>query len=105
MATQAHPSEYGDNPNYNLGDCAMDQNALVNSESIANNNQAIYYRVAVRDTTANSWPPGCSGGSCLPQDSMVCKKAGPTLVPFGPWADLIFANGFDVLVPGANRFY
>lgn len=105
MATQAHSNEYGDNPNYNLGDCTMNQNALVNGESIANNNQAIYYRVAVRDSTANSWPPGCSGGSCVPQDSMVCKKTGPTLVPIGPWAEFIFANGFDVLVPGAQTSY
>lgn len=104
MATQAHVNEYGDNPNYSLGDCEMDQSALVNGESIANNNQAIYYRVGVRDTTSNSWPVGCSGGNCLPQDSMVCKKAGPTLVPFGPWDEFIFVDGFDILVPGANRF-
>lgn len=100
MATRVHANEYGDDPNYDLFDCAMDDNALVNGESIANTNQALYYRVSVRDTTANSWPPGCSGGSCIPQNSMVCKKAGPTLVPIGPWADYIFAHGFEVLVPG-----
>jgi hypothetical protein len=83
----------------------MHKDNIVNSESIANTNQAIYYHASVRDTTANSWPNGCSGGGCLPQDSMVCKKVGPTLVPFGPWADLIFANGFDVLVPGAHLGY
>jgi hypothetical protein len=105
LATRVHANEYGDDPNYDLFDCAMDDDALVNGESIANTNQALYYRVSVRDTTSNSWPPGCSGGSCLPQDSMVCKKAGPTLVPIGPWADYIFANGFDVLVPGIERLF
>ncbi|HMM66670.1 MAG TPA: hypothetical protein PKC03_06980 [Dokdonella sp.] len=104
MATQAHFGEYGDTPDYLLGDCVMHADNLVNGESIANNNQALYYRVGVRDATANDWPPGCTTGTCIPQDSMVCKKAGPTLVPFGPWADLIFADGFDVLVPGANRY-
>ncbi len=102
MATQAHTGEYGDTPSYSLSDCTMHKDNIVNSESIANNNQAIYYHVSVRDTTANSWPNGCTGASCLPQDSMECKKAGPTLYPFGPWADLIFASGFDVLVPGAR---
>lgn len=104
MATRAHGGEYGDDPNYNLFDCTMDKNALVNGESIANNNQALYYRVSVRDATANSWPNGCSGAGCIPQDSMVCKKAGPSLVPIGPWADFIFYDGFEVLVPGANLF-
>jgi hypothetical protein len=102
IATQSHISEYGDTPNYNLSDCTMHLANLVNNESIANNIPAIYYRVAVRDTTANSWPPGCSGAGCLPQDSMVCKKTGPQLVPFGPWSEFIFADGFDTLVPGAR---
>ncbi len=102
MATRTHANEYGDNPNYDLFDCEMHEENIVNGENIANTNQAIYYRVAVRDTTANSWPPGCSGGNCQAQNSMVCKSVGPTLYPFGPWADLIFADGFDVLVPGAR---
>jgi hypothetical protein len=102
MATKTKTNEYGDSATNDLFDCAMDKNVLTNSESIANTNVAIYYRVAVRDTTANSWPPGCSGASCLPQDSMICKKTGPHLVPIGPWADYIFANGFDILVPGAR---
>lgn len=102
MATRAHSGEYGDSSSYDLFDCEMHKDNLVNGESIANTNQAIYYHVSVRDTTSNSWPNGCSGGGCLPQDSMVCKKAGPTLVPFGPWADLIFADGFEILVPGAS---
>lgn len=102
MATKAKAGEYGDTPNYSLSDCTMHKDNLVNGESITNTNQAIYYHVSVRDTTANSWPNGCANGSCLPQDSMVCKRMGPTLYPFGPWADLIFANGFDVLVPGSR---
>jgi hypothetical protein len=103
IATAAIAAEYGDTANYSLSDCTMHLSNLVNGASLVGAVPAIYYRVAVRDTTANSWPPGCSGGNCVPQDSMVCKSAGPQLVPFGPWADLIYANGFDVLVPGARR--
>jgi hypothetical protein len=102
MATRAKNGEYGDNPSYDLFDCEMNKGALVNGESIANTTQALYYRVAVRDSTSNDWPPGCTGSSCIPQDSMVCKKAGPMIVPFGPWSELIFADGFDALVPGAR---
>jgi hypothetical protein len=98
MATRYQASEYGDNPNYNLLDCTMNQNALVNSQDIANQDVVLWYRVAVRDSTANNWPPGCSGsGTCVPQDSMICKSAGPVLEPFGPWGnDLIYANGFEL---------
>ncbi len=104
LATQSHVSEYGDSPNYSLSDCTMHTANLVNGESLQNTVPALYYRVAVRDTTANSWPPGCTAnGTCQAQDSMVCKSVGPTLVPFGPWAEFIFADGFDVLVPGARR--
>ena len=104
MATRANTGEYGDVPDYDLFDCEMHTANLVNGQSIANTNQALYYRVAVRDTTANSWPSGCSGAACQAQDSMICKSAGPQWVPFGPWADLIFANGFDALVPGARSW-
>jgi hypothetical protein len=89
MATKQHDGEYGDSPNYNLFDCTMNQNALVNGESLVDTRVALYYRVAVRDSTANSWPPGCSGSGCIPQDSMMCKHAGPTLVAFGPWVDSV----------------
>jgi Cu2+-containing amine oxidase len=96
MATLYVANEYGDNPNYSLSDCAMNQNALVNGASIDNQDVVLWYRVSVRDSTANNWPPGCSGGSCVPQDSMVCKTAGPRIEPFGPWgADTIFINGFE----------
>lgn len=99
MATRQHDGEYGDNPNYELLDCKMDQNALVNSESMVGTNLALYYRVAVRDSTSNSWPPGCTGSGCIPQDSMVCKKTGPTLMPFGPWVEAPAANPVATLAP------
>jgi hypothetical protein len=105
LATRTSVGEYGDTPDYDLFDCQMHTANLVNGESIANANPALYYRVAVRDTTANSWPAGCSGAGCVAQDSMVCKSAGPQWVPFGPWVDFIFADGFDALVPGARVVY
>lgn len=100
MATQQHSGEYGDNPDYDLFDCTMNQNALVNGESIASTHVALYYRVAVRDSTANSWPPGCTGSGCIPQDSMECKKTGPTLMPFGPWVDSAPTNPAATVAPG-----
>jgi len=100
MGTRQHDGEYGDSPNYDLFDCTMDHGALVNGESIVDANVALYYRVAVRDSTANSWPPGCSGSGCIPQDSMVCKKAGPTLVAFGPWADTVPTVPAASVAPG-----
>ena len=86
MGTKQHDGEYADRSDNPLGACAMNQSALVNGESLANTAIALYYRVSVRDSTSNNWPPGCSGGTCIPQDSMVCKKRGPTFQPFGPWA-------------------
>lgn len=86
MATRYHANEYGDNPSYSLGDCGMNEDALVNGENILNQHVALWYRVAVRDSTSNNWPPGCGGSTpCQPQDSMICKTAGPQLVPVGDW--------------------
>jgi uncharacterized repeat protein (TIGR01451 family) len=87
MATRYIANEYGDNPNYSLGDCGMNENALVNGANIENEDVVLWYRVAVRDSTASDWPPGCGAGGtpCIPQDSMVCKTAGPRIEPFGPW--------------------
>ncbi|HEX7768883.1 MAG TPA: hypothetical protein VF422_02525 [Dokdonella sp.] len=89
MATRQHNNEYGDRSDNPLGACAMDDSALVNGESLvgAGVGTAFYYHVSVRDTSNNEWPPGCSGANCLPQDSMVCKRRGPTIVPFGPWVE------------------
>ncbi|MDZ3822987.1 MAG: hypothetical protein U0S76_05235 [Pseudoxanthomonas sp.] len=101
MATRYVASQYGDNPSYSLGDCGMNQAALVNGQSIDNEDVVLWYRVAVRDATAGNWPPSCGTGGnppCIPQDSMICKSAGPRLVPFGPWApvnDVIFAHDFE----------
>ncbi len=100
MGTRQHDLEYGDSPNYSLSDCTMDEEVLVNGESIADTNIALYYRVAVRDATANSWPPGCSGASCIPQDSMVCKKVGPTLMAFGPWVQTTPTQPAATVAPG-----
>lgn len=85
MGTRQHNGEYGDRSDNPLSVCAMNQNALVNGESLLNTTIALYYRVSVRDATASNWPPGCTGASCIPQDSMICKRNGPTLIPFGPW--------------------
>ena len=87
MATRQHDGEYADRSDNPLGACAMDDGALVNGESLVDTATALYYRVSVRDATNQDWPPGCTGAGCIPQDSMVCKKRGPTLVPFGPWVD------------------
>ena len=89
MGTRQHDGEYGDRSDNPLGVCAMNQSALVNGESIADTAVALYYRVGVRDSTANNWPLGCSGASCIPQDSMVCKRRGPSLLPFGPWVESV----------------
>ena len=85
MATRQHNNEYGDRSDNPLGSCAMDDSVLVNGESLVGAATAFYYHVSVRDTSSNEWPAGCVGGNCLPQDSMVCKRRGPTIVPFGPW--------------------
>ncbi len=100
MATQQHNNEYGDRSDNPLGACAMDDGALVNSESLANTNVALYYTVAVRDSTHDDWPPGCTGDDCIPQDSMVCKKAGPTIVPFGPWVESVPVEPGAAVDPG-----
>lgn len=104
MATKQHNGEYGDRSDNPLGVCAMNQNALVNGESLVNTSLALYYRVSVRDATNNNWPLGCSGASCIPQDSMVCKKRGPTLVPFGPWADSTPTNPAATIAPNDVQF-
>jgi hypothetical protein len=100
MATQMHAGEYADRTDNPLGSCTMNKSALVNSESLLNTNIALYYHVSVRDSTANNWPPGCSGASCIPQDSMECKKTGPTLVAFGPWTNSTPANPAATVAPG-----
>lgn len=104
MATKQHNGEYGDRSDNPLSVCAMDQDSLVNGESLVDTSVALYYRVSVRDATNSDWPPGCSGASCIPQDSMVCKKRGPTLVPFGPWVDSDPTDPAATVSPGDVEF-
>ncbi len=78
IATAYKPTEYSDKTNNALGDCAMNAAILANNESIDKTDVVLYYRASVRDTTANNWAlPG--GVGFAPQDSMVCKRVGPTL--------------------------
>jgi hypothetical protein len=100
MGTKQHDGEYADRSDNPLNACAMNQNALVNGESLVNTSIALYYRVSVRDSTDNNWPPGCSGGTCIQQDSMVCKKRGPTFVAFGPWVNTTPGIPAATVAPG-----
>jgi hypothetical protein len=51
----------------------------------------LYYRVGVRDRTNEG------AGT---QDSMVCKRAGPVLVPVGDWGEtVLFENGYEPVPP------
>ncbi|GJM09134.1 MAG: hypothetical protein DHS20C11_14100 [Lysobacteraceae bacterium] len=82
MATQYHPGEFADNPDNFLSDCEMDETALVNGESLAGEDIVLYYMAGVKDTAG--------------VDMMICKKAGPRLVPIGDWGpvtDVIFDSG------------
>ncbi len=84
-------NEYGDNPNYSLGDCAANYAALANGGDLdgaadEGTDVVLYYRVGVRDRT--NVGPGT-------QDSMVCKRAGPILVPTGDWSQSLFNDGFE----------
>lgn len=86
-------NEYADHSNNNLSDCTMVPTNISNGESIDNTDVVFWYRTSVRDANGNNWPPGCSGASCEPQNSMVCKHAGPTITRIGDWP--IFRDGFD----------
>lgn len=99
IGTRHIAGEYTDRGNTNvLTDCAMLSGNLANGESIANTDVVVYYRASVRDTTANNW--ALPGGGFLPQNSMVCKRAGPTLqlignfpIPAGDFS--IFRDGIE----------
>jgi hypothetical protein len=83
--------EYFDAPSWSLGDCDVHESNLINGGDLdgaagAGTDVVMYYRVGVRDRSAN---PG-------PQDSMICKKAGPVFVPIGDWSVApLFADGFE----------
>jgi hypothetical protein len=88
--------EFGDRANNNLGDCSFVHTALANGGDIdgptgAGSDVVLYYRVGVRDRT-NVGPNT--------QDSMVCKRAGPVLVPVGNWGEeVLFENGYEPQPP------
>lgn len=75
----------------NLGDCAFMHDNLANGEDLdgaagEGTDVVLYYRSGVRDMTSS---PG-------PQDSMVCKTAGPVFTPLGDWSSPpLFADGFE----------
>lgn len=91
LVTRYVVNEFGDNPNYSLGDCGMNNAALVDPATEIGGDPVFYYRVSVRDATANNWPQ--PGPGAIPQDSMICKSAGPRLRPIGDWP--ILRSGFD----------
>jgi len=86
-------NQYADRADNNLGDCTMTATNIANSESIVDTDVVFWYRTSVRDVNGNNWPAGCSGASCEPQNSMVCKQGGPTMTRVGDWP--IFRNGFE----------
>jgi hypothetical protein len=89
-------NEFGDNPNYSLSDCTANHAALANGADLdgpagEGTDVVLYYRVGVRDRTNEG--PGT-------QDSMVCKRAGPVLVPVGDWGGaVLFENGYEPVPP------
>ncbi|NJL26732.1 MAG: hypothetical protein HC897_02085 [Thermoanaerobaculia bacterium] len=81
MATLYHSGELQDN-DQGLGDCAVEVEDLVNSESIQNADVVLYYRGGVQDVVNSN--------------IYFCKTVGPTLVPLGDWgAGNIFGDGFE----------
>ncbi len=98
LGTAYIQNEFTDNSAYSLSDCAMNHGALANGGNIDKTDVVLYYRASVRDTTANSWPPGAVNFD--PQDSMVCKKAGPQLqlignFPIAPGDFSVFKDGME----------
>jgi len=91
IGTQYIAGEFGDRPNNNLNDCIFAHAALANAGDIggvggAGSDVVLYYRVGVRDRT---------NVGADTQDSMICKRAGPALVPTGDWSPAVFKNGFE----------
>jgi hypothetical protein len=79
--------EYADQPDNDLQDCTMAHSNLTNGGDLngatdTGTDVVLYYRSGVRDLTG--------------VDSMVCKKAGPVIVPIGDWSPApLFASGFE----------
>ncbi len=85
--------EYADKTTNSLSDCAFLPGNISNNENIDDKDVVFWYRASARDVNGTDWPPGCSGASCEPQNSMVCKQAGPTITQIGDWP--IFRGDFD----------
>ena len=88
--------EYADQSTNNLSDCTMASGNIANNENIDDKDVVLWYRVSVRDANGNNWPPSCGTAgqpACEPQNSMVCKQAGPTITQIGDWP--IFRGSFD----------
>lgn len=96
LGTQYIAGEFGDRANNSLGDCSFVHTALANGGDLdgaagEGTDVVLYYRVGVRDRT-NVGPNT--------QDSMVCKRAGPVLVPVGNWGgEVLFENGYEPAPP------
>jgi hypothetical protein len=74
--------EYSDTPGQNnLGNCSMNANALVDDESLIDEDVVFWYRTAVHD---------------IANMGLACKFGGPVFYPVGDWSpDLIYRSGFD----------
>lgn len=75
--------EYSDTPGSNsLGDCVMNENALVNGESLQNEDVVFWYRTAVND---------------IANQGLECKFGGPVYYPVGDWGviDYISHGNFE----------
>lgn len=87
LGTIYKANEFGDNPNYSLGDCAMNHPALANGEDLdgatgTGTDVVLWYRAGVRDLSGTN--------------SMICKSVGPVLTPFGDWGvGPLFVDGFE----------
>jgi hypothetical protein len=88
-------NEIADTATWSLSDCRMRSENLVNvSESITNADTVFYYRAGVRDSTANDAQfPGVGPGP-TGQDSMICKRVGPGIIPIGDWP--LFRGDFEI---------
>jgi len=72
--------EYSDTPgNNSLGQCSMNENALVNGESLIDEDIVFWYRTAVND---------------LANMGLVCKFGGPVFYPIGDWGLSEYLNVF-----------
>lgn len=88
MGTVYQSGEFGDNAAYQLSDCSMDEENLVNGGVLdgpggTGSDVVLWYRVGVRDQTG--------------VNSMICKSAGPAFRPVGDWSNAgpLLIDGFE----------